>query len=114
VTRRRHPATERARDSEPRPETIIDWLVWLALWPVVTVAWLVTVAFVLLYAAVGSTLEVLFGSDCSTATTPMDLNRPDEVLTNDSSITQPACSLSTPRGTDCSAASRKTRYRPAG
>ena len=61
MTRRRHPATERARDSEPRPETIIDWLVWLALWPVVTVAWLVTVAFVLLYAAVGSTLEVLFG-----------------------------------------------------
>jgi len=36
-------------------------LVWLALWPVVTVAWLVTVPFVLLYVAVGFTLEVLFG-----------------------------------------------------
>jgi hypothetical protein len=50
VTRRRHSATEPARDSEPRPQTIIDWLVWLALWPVVTVAWLVAVPFILLYA----------------------------------------------------------------
>ena len=61
MTRRRDSATEPARESEPRPETIIDWLVWLALWPVVTVAWLVTVPFVLLYVAVGFTLEVLFG-----------------------------------------------------
>ena len=61
MKRRRDPATDPAGDSEPRPETIIDWLVWLALWPVVTVAWLVTVPFVLLYVAVGFTLEVLLG-----------------------------------------------------
>ena len=61
MKRRRDPATDPARDSEPRPETIIDWLVWLGLWPVVTVAWVVTVPFVLLYVAVGFTLEVLFG-----------------------------------------------------
>jgi hypothetical protein len=60
-TRQREPATEAAHDSEPRPRTIIDWLVWLALWPVVTVAWLVAVLFVLLYVAVGLTVEVLFG-----------------------------------------------------
>ena len=61
MKRRRDPATEPARDGEPRPETIIDWLVWLGLWPVVTVAWLLTVPFVLLYVAVGFTVEVLFG-----------------------------------------------------
>ena len=60
MRRRRHSPPDPARDSEPRPETIIDWLVWLALWPVVTVAWLVTVPFVLLYVAVGFTPEVLF------------------------------------------------------
>jgi hypothetical protein len=62
VKRRRDPATKPARHSEPRPETAIDWLVWLGLWPVVTVAWLVTVPFVLLNVAVGFALEVLFGS----------------------------------------------------
>lgn len=36
-----------ARDSEPRPRTIIDWLVWLTLWPVATVAWLIAVPLVL-------------------------------------------------------------------
>ena len=61
MKRRRDPATEPDRDSEPRPETIIDWLVWLVLWPAVTVAWLVAVPFVLLYVAVGFTVEVLFG-----------------------------------------------------
>jgi len=61
VTRRRHSATEPDRDSEPRPRTIIDWLVWLALWPVVTVAWLVAVPFALLCVAVGFTVEVLSG-----------------------------------------------------
>ena len=61
MTRRQHSASEPARDSEPRPQTVIDWLVWLALWPLVTVAWLVAVPFVLLYVAVGFTVEVLFG-----------------------------------------------------
>ena len=61
MKRRRDPATELARDGEPRLETTIDWLVWLGLWPVVTAAWLVTVPFVLLYVAVGFTVEVLFG-----------------------------------------------------
>jgi hypothetical protein len=42
-----------ARDSDPRPESMIDWLVWLLPWPVVTVAWFVTVSFVLRYVAVG-------------------------------------------------------------
>jgi hypothetical protein len=54
-------ATGHGLDSEPRPQTFIDWLVWLARWPIVTVAWLVAVPFVLLYVAVGFTLEVLFG-----------------------------------------------------
>ena len=61
MTRPRHSATEPAHDSEPRPQTIIDWLVWLALWPLVTVAWLVAVPFVLLYVTVGFAVQVLFG-----------------------------------------------------
>ena len=61
MKRRRDPTTDPAGASEPRPETIIDWLVCLALWPVVRVAWLVAVPFVPLYVAVGFTLEVLFG-----------------------------------------------------
>ncbi len=48
-------------DSEPRPETFLDWLVWLTLWPIVTVAWLVSVPFVLGYVAVGFITEVIFG-----------------------------------------------------
>lgn len=47
-------------DCEPRPETLVDWLVWLALWPIVTIAWLVSVPFVLAYVAVGSLTEVIF------------------------------------------------------
>ncbi len=61
MTRRGHSATEFAPDTKPRPQTIIDWLVWLALWPAVMVAWLVTVPFVLLYVGVGFTVEVLLG-----------------------------------------------------
>ena len=86
MTRRRHSesAIEPSPDSEPRPQTVIDWLVWLALWPIVTVAWLVAVPFVLLYVAVGgSPWRCSLGSDCGAATTPIDLTRPDEVLTND-------------------------------
>ena len=49
-----------ARDSEPRPRTIIDWLVWLPLWPVVTVAWLVAVPFILLYVSVAFIIEAFF------------------------------------------------------
>ncbi len=48
-------------NGEPRPETLLDWLVWLALWPIVTVAWLVSVPFVLGYVAVGYITEVIFG-----------------------------------------------------
>jgi hypothetical protein len=55
------PIADDGDDSEPRPETALDWLVWLALWPIVTVAWLVAVPFVLLYVAVGFTIEALFG-----------------------------------------------------
>ena len=61
MTRQRRSATEPSHDSEPRPQTFIDWLVWLALWPIVTVAWLIAVPFVLLYVAFGFTVEVLFG-----------------------------------------------------
>ena len=43
-------------ESEPRPETFVDWL---ALWPIVTVAWLVAVPLVLLYVAVGFITQVL-------------------------------------------------------
>ena len=52
---------EDRRHGEPRPETFLDWLVWLALWPIVTVAWLVSVPFVLSYVAVGFLTEVIFG-----------------------------------------------------
>ena len=48
-------------DSEPRPETFLDWLVWLTRWPIVTVAWLVSVPFVLAYVAVGFLTDVIFG-----------------------------------------------------
>ena len=48
-------------DNGPRPQTSTDWLVWPALWPIVTVAWLVSVPFVLGYVAVGSLIEVIFG-----------------------------------------------------
>ena len=60
MTRRRHPATEPSHDSEPRPQTAIDWLVWLALCQLVALAWLVVLPFVLLYVAVGFIVEVLF------------------------------------------------------
>jgi len=53
--------TPDGRPVTPRPQTVIDWLVSLTLWPIVTVAWLVTVPFVLLYVAVGFALEILFG-----------------------------------------------------
>ena len=52
---------ENRRDSEPRPKSVLDWLVWLALWPIVTVAWLVSVPFVRGYVAVGFITEVIFG-----------------------------------------------------
>jgi len=64
VTRRlRHfeSAIDPCPESEPRPQAIIDWLVWLTLWPIVTVAWLVAVPFVLLYVAVGFMMDALFG-----------------------------------------------------
>jgi len=35
-------------------------LVWLALWPVVTVAWLVAVPFILLYVSVAFIIEAFF------------------------------------------------------
>ncbi len=55
------PVLDHRRYSEPRPQTLVDWLVWLALWPIVTVAWLVVVPFVLTYVAIGFIMEVLFG-----------------------------------------------------
>jgi len=47
--------------SEPRPQSLVDWLVWLALWPIVTLGWLVAAQFVLIYVAVGFMMEVLLG-----------------------------------------------------
>lgn len=44
-------------DEEPKPETFVDWVVWLLLWPAVTIAWLVAVPFVLIYV----TLELALG-----------------------------------------------------
>jgi hypothetical protein len=52
---------ETRHDNEPRPKTVLDWLVWLALWPTVTVAWLVSVPFVRGYVAVAFLTEVIFG-----------------------------------------------------
>jgi hypothetical protein len=56
---------EHRYDDEPRPQTFAAWLFWLALWPIVAVAWLVAVPFVLIYliyVSVGVMIEVLFGS----------------------------------------------------
>jgi hypothetical protein len=35
--------------------------VWLALWPIVTLGWIVAAQFVLIYVAVGFMMEVLLG-----------------------------------------------------
>lgn len=52
---------ERRQDSEWRPQTFGEWLVWLALWPIVMAGWLVAVPFALIYIVVGSIMGALFG-----------------------------------------------------
>lgn len=50
-----------AEEEDPKRETLIDWIVWLLLWPAVTIAWLVTIPFVLVYLLIGVTLDHVHG-----------------------------------------------------
>jgi len=45
--------------SAPRPQSFVDWMVWLALWPIVMALWLVAVPFFFVHLAVGFITEAL-------------------------------------------------------
>jgi len=68
-------------DSEPRPQTFLDWLVWLSLLPIVMAVWFVTVQFVLVYVVVGFSMEELLEIGLRRNSDSDRSARRDEVLT---------------------------------